>query len=156
MQSMHCRGYRNTNDGFTLIELMIVVAIVGVLTAVALPQYQDYTQRTKANGAVSALAAFRTAIATCLQERGTTAGCSAGLNNVPAIPAGTAADPLPSYVQSIASITDGIITATLEAKDSSGMRESLVLTPLTGTAGVNVTWVASGTACDGGVRGLKC
>ncbi|GMG89133.1 prepilin-type N-terminal cleavage/methylation domain-containing protein [Cupriavidus metallidurans] len=156
MQSTPDRELVKTSKGFTLIELMIVVAIIGILTAIALPQYQDYTQRTKANGAVIALAGFKTAISMCSQSNGTLVGCNAGANGIPAIPAGTAVDPLPEYVQSIASISNGAISATLDATDSTGTAETLVLTPISGTSGINITWVASGTACDGGVRGLKC
>jgi len=145
---------RRATNGFTLIELMIVVAIIGILTAIALPQYQDYTQRSKAQGALHALAGFMDSIAECSQELGMLTGCSAGANNVPAIPAGTAADPLPKYVTGITSITNGVITATLVATDSSGLPESLVLTPTVNAT--NLTWVGTGTACDGGLRGLKC
>ena len=54
---------RNKQTGFTLIELMIVVAIIGILAAIALPAYQDYTVRAKVSEAVSVTAPARTAMA---------------------------------------------------------------------------------------------
>ena len=50
-------------QGFTLIELMIVVAIIGILAAIAIPQYSQYVERSKASSAVAAMASARTAIA---------------------------------------------------------------------------------------------
>ena len=65
--------------GFTLIELMIVVAIIGILAAVALPAYQDYTIRAKVTELVLTASGFKTSIATKSQSDGTLASSGAGL-----------------------------------------------------------------------------
>ena len=63
-------------QGFTLIELMIVVAIIGILAAVAIPQYKDYTAKAKAGNAIVSIDSFKNAVALCGQEEGTLADCS--------------------------------------------------------------------------------
>ncbi|MCX7133574.1 type IVa pilus major pilin TapA [Aeromonas piscicola] len=62
-------------SGFTLIELMIVVAIVAILAAIALPAYQTYTQKAKFTEVVSATGAFKTAIEVCYQTGGDMSLC---------------------------------------------------------------------------------
>ena len=59
---------RQAQKGFTLIELMIVVAIIGILAAIAIPQYQDYVAKSQVSRAVSELSAYKTAIESRLNE----------------------------------------------------------------------------------------
>lgn len=61
---------RSVQQGFTLIELMIVVAIIGILAAVALPAYQDYTKRAKASEIVLAASSARTCVTEIVQSVG--------------------------------------------------------------------------------------
>ena len=71
-------------SGFTLIELMIVVAIVAILAAIALPAYQTYTKKAKFTEVVSATGAFKTAVEVCAQKDGDMANCTTpGSNGIP-------------------------------------------------------------------------
>ena len=73
----------NKQDGFTLIELMIVVAIIGILAAVALPAYQNYVQKAKFSELLNASAGAKTAVEICFQSTGALTDCTSEKNGVP-------------------------------------------------------------------------
>ncbi|WP_418133195.1 pilin [Aeromonas allosaccharophila] len=74
-------------SGFTLIELMIVVAIVAILAAVALPAYQTYTQKAKFSEVIAATGPVKTAVELCFQSTGAVTSCQAqGANGIPNAP----------------------------------------------------------------------
>ncbi len=98
---------KRVQQGFTLIELMIVVAIIGILAAVAIPQYKDYTGKSKASSAVASVDGIKKAVALCIQENGGKTGCTSGTNS---IPAWNATNLLATVVA-----TDGDIVATFAA-----------------------------------------
>lgn len=76
---------KQIQKGFTLIELMIVVAIIGILAAVAIPAYSDYTKRAKFTEVVQATQAIKTAVEICLSENnGMVMECGPGSGGVPA------------------------------------------------------------------------
>ncbi len=128
---------KNTQSGFSLIELMIVVTIIGILAAVAIPSYQDYTQRARFAEVISAAQPFKTAIALALQHGTPASELSAGTHGIPVSPAPTI------NVESI-KVENGIITATATAKAGS---LTYVLKPNANGS----TWTTDGTCLKAGL-----
>jgi type IV pilus assembly protein PilA len=97
---------RKVQQGFTLIELMIVVAIIGILAAIAIPAYQDYTIRAQVSEGMTLAAAAKTAVSESFSDKGQAPGTRviAGMTALPTDTSG-------NYVTSVA-VTNGTITIT--------------------------------------------
>lgn len=136
--------FKKAQQGFTLIELMIVVAIIGILASVALPAYQNYTKKAKFTEVVIGTSGLKTAVELCAQDLGTVTGCTgvaAGATTGTGLRWGLINVAAAGNISSI-STTDGVITAT--AITTNGLNgETYILTP-TFAAG-KVTWAVSGT-----------
>ncbi|WP_404357457.1 pilin [Methylotuvimicrobium sp. KM1] len=100
-----------TQQGFTLIELMIVVAIIGILAAVALPAYQDYTIRAQVSEGPVLAGGVKTTVSEFWSDRGTLTGADSGAFGIPA-----AADITGNYVSQVA-VANGLVTITYSSTD---------------------------------------
>jgi type IV pilus assembly protein PilA len=98
----------NKAKGFTLIELMIVVAIIGILAAVALPAYQSYTTKAKYTEVVLASSSYKTALEVCAQVEGTLISASCG-HSVGGVPAAATASGIVTSVTISGGAADAVI-----------------------------------------------
>nr|WP_278986781.1 prepilin-type N-terminal cleavage/methylation domain-containing protein [Plesiomonas shigelloides] len=132
------------NKGFTLIELMIVVAIVAILAAIALPAYQKYTARAKFSEVVAATNGVKQQVELCIFDKGASAisACVSGANG-PGYNIQSAANYKTKYIATIA-VANGVITATAEASDGLD-GATFILTPDTDGAAGQIDWTTSGT-----------
>ena len=139
--------------GFTLIELMIVVAIIGILAAAALPQFQDYTVRAKMSEVILAMSACRTPVTELYQ----TGGTPPGANNWGCEGATS------RYLTALATDDNGVVTATVTGIHTAVNGRTVTLIPM--RAGTSATvasdfgfgvngWVCGGTGTNISVRYL--
>lgn len=129
--------------GFTLIELMIVVAIVAILAAVALPAYQKYTAKAKFTEVVTATNGIKQQVELCIYDKGfgNIASCTNSASGA-GWSIGAASDYSTTYVHDIA-VANGVITATAQSTDNLSS-STYSLTPASGAAG-QITWTSGGS-----------
>ena len=140
----------HAQKGFTLIELMIVVAIIGILAAVAIPAYQDYTVRAKMSEVIVAGSAAKSAISEGFQTSGMDGVKAAAL----AATKGSSTAPVSKYLQSVAVSEAGVITLTTTGDGSLptvAQKKTIILSPYANgaalAAGANgsVEWACATT-----------
>jgi type IV pilus assembly protein PilA len=142
---------KNVQKGFTLIELMIVVAIIGILAAIALPAYQDYTKRSHVSEGLSLAGAAKLGVTEYFADRGSLPKTN------DAVGLAAKADIKGNAVTSVevgGAAGDGVITITYNEKVTTG--KTIVMTPTADVTKGSVTWTCTGGTVDKKYRPATC
>ena len=121
---------------------MIVIAIIGILAAVAIPMYTSYSMKARMGNLIAMTDSYKTAVTFCISQLGTPTGCNPGVEDIPDVPTPANYPDLNGFA-----LANGIITVTSDLDPEPGVLDDVdyVLTP--SLDGGVVRWLASGT-CD--------
>ncbi len=130
------------SDGFTLLELMITLAIVGILMVIAVPKYEHYLRRAHFTEVVQACAPYKLGVAECFSQTSVLTHCDAASNGVPPVP-----HEVVGMVQSVR-VRGGVITVTPIKANGLTPQDTYVLTP--SMKADQLLWHASGGGVERG------
>jgi len=132
--------------GFSLIELMVVLTIIGILTAIAVPTYHSYIKRARYAEVINALAPYKTGVSLCYQMNNDLKECNAGVNSIPKAVSTDNNEALP-LIKNI-TVNKGIIKATPKTTQGFTAKDTYQLSPeITERA---IVWKSSGGAVEAG------
>lgn len=135
----------NRQQGFTLIELMVVIGIIAILSAVGIPAYQNYLRKAALTDMLQTFVPYRTAVELCALDHGGTTDCNAGTNGIPS--------PATSRYVSAMSINQGAVTLTGQ-ESLNGL--SVVLTPVWDNGNGITGWTRACTISDDSALKQAC
>lgn len=148
---MNTLSVKKVQQGFTLIELMIVVAIIGILASIAIPAYTTYTNKAKFSEVVLASAPYKLGVEVCFQNTGTllAASCGNGVGGVPAVTAVAAGQVAAGSgaVGATATATTTTVTTTGSALTTALSGKTYILSGTTTGPTAPIIWTNVGGTC---------
>lgn len=148
---MHTSEKTSSTAGFTLLEMLITVALISIIAAIAIPSYMQYTKKARYSELVRATAPFKLGVVNCFHVTNDMGQCnssSSANNGIPATLIMPASDNK-TAIKSI-NVSKGVITAEPNAIGGLDGSENYILTPNTSTSGI-IVWSASGKGVTSGL-----
>lgn len=148
---------RKIQKGFTLIELMIVVAIVGILAAVALPAYQDYTKRARVSEGLALAESAKLAIAETVQSLGINSVTAAQMGYTAPVATANVASVTVNDPANVGAVGGAIITVTYTAAAGDAANQTLIIDNANApAAGQQIVWRCTGGTLPARLRPANC